>query len=131
GLPFIASSYCLFVLSRYSASRFFSCSFTGVAVCRSIARIALCRRSWHSRRANASAARKSAAAIPLRAFNRHSPDDSRTGVNSSDFLASLEARRELRAATRTTGGPNGGRAVDPAIFLSFGTHSFCRLLLNA
>jgi hypothetical protein len=37
-------------------------------------------------------------------FNRHSPDDSRTGVNSSDFLASLEARRELPAATRTTGG---------------------------
>src|SRR5262245_3605658 len=32
---------------------------------------------------------------------RHSPDDARTGVNSSDFLASLEARRELRAATRT------------------------------
>jgi hypothetical protein len=35
---------------------------------------------------------------------RDSPDDSRTGLNSSDFLASLEARRELPAATRTTGG---------------------------
>jgi hypothetical protein len=49
-------------------------------------------------------------------LNRHSPDDSRTGINSSDFLASLKARRELRAATRTTGGPNGGRGVDLAIF---------------
>ena len=42
--------------------------------------------------------------------------DSRTGVNSSDFLASPEARRELPAATRTTGGPNGDRGVDLAIF---------------
>ena len=36
-------------------------------------------------------------AISLTAFdhlNRHSPDDSRTDANSSDFLASLEARRE-------------------------------------
>ena len=46
-------------------------------------------------------------------ITRHSPDDSRTGVNSSDFLAFLEARRELRAET---GGPNGGRGVDLAIF---------------
>src|ERR1700736_3201939 len=30
-------------------------------------------------------------------MNRHSPDDSRTGVNSSDFPAFLEARREVRA----------------------------------
>jgi hypothetical protein len=43
---------------------------------------------------------------------RDSPDDSRTGVNSSDFLASPEARRELPAATRTTGGPNGDRSGD-------------------
>jgi hypothetical protein len=28
-------------------------------------------------------------------------------MNSSVFLASLEANREVRAATRTTGGPNG------------------------
>src|SRR5262245_5822816 len=29
-------------------------------------------------------------------LQRHSPDDSRASVNSSDFLASLEARRERR-----------------------------------
>ena len=53
---------------------------------------------------------------PRCAFTRHSPDDARTGVNSSDFLASQAARRELRAAIRTTGSPNGGRGVDLAIF---------------
>ena len=34
-----------------------------------------------------------AGTLHLHAISRHSPDDSRTGVNSSDFLASLEARR--------------------------------------
>jgi hypothetical protein len=33
-------------------------------------------------------------------------------VHSSDFLASLEARREVRAATGTTGGPNGSRGAE-------------------
>src|SRR5262245_4604117 len=42
---------------------------------------------------------------------------SRTGVNNSDFLAPWKPDAELRAATRTTGGPNGGRGADLATFL--------------
>src|SRR5262249_21559705 len=74
-------------------------------------------------------------AISLTAFdhlNRHSPDDSRTGANSSGFLASLEARRELRAPTRTT---QRARTVAEGLIwrfsLAFGTHSSHLLLLNA
>src|SRR5262249_22485454 len=51
--------------------------------------------------------------FPFPRLTRHSPDDSRTGMNSSVFLASLEASREVRAATRTTGGPNGIFPDDP------------------
>ncbi len=42
-------------------------------------------------------------------------------MNGSDFPASLEARRDVRAASGTTG-PNGGRGADLAIFLGIGTH---------
>jgi hypothetical protein len=64
-------------------------------------------------------------------FSRHSPDDSETSVESSDFAASLEARREMWLATSRSGSPNDGRGSDLAIFPGICTHSFCRLLLNA
>src|SRR6266436_8643948 len=35
-------------------------------------------------------------------FNRHSPDDSETSVESSDFAKSLEARREMWLATSSS-----------------------------
>src|SRR5262249_23989990 len=50
------------------------------------------------------------------AFIRHSPDDSETSVESSDFAASLEARREMWLATSSSRSPNDGRGVDLAIF---------------
>src|SRR5260370_10027592 len=40
-----------------------------------------------------------------------SPDDSRTGVNSSAFPASLKDGGEMPAATGTSGNPNGGRGL--------------------
>jgi hypothetical protein len=64
-------------------------------------------------------------------FNRHSPDDSETSVESSDFAASLEARREIWLATSSSRSPNDGRGVDLAIFTGIWTHSSCRLRLNA
>src|SRR5262249_51413769 len=42
------------------------------------------------------------------AINRHSPDDSEISVESSDFAASLEARREMWLATSSSGSPNDG-----------------------
>src|SRR5262249_30216966 len=71
--------------------------------------------------------------IPLAAhhINRHSPDDSETSVESSDFAASLEARREIWLATSSSRSPNDGRGVDLAIFTGIWTHSSCRLRLNA
>jgi hypothetical protein len=39
------------------------------------------------------------------AMNRHSPDDSEISVDSSDFAASLEARREMWLATSSFGQP--------------------------
>src|SRR5437870_4934868 len=65
------------------------------------------------------------------ALDRQSPDDSETGVESSDFAASLEARREMWLATSRSGSPNDGRGVDLAIFTGIWTHSSCRLRLNA
>src|SRR5262249_33145534 len=65
------------------------------------------------------------------ALNRHSPDDSETSVESSDFAASLEARREIWLATSSSRSPNDGRGVDLAIFTGIWTHSSCRLRLNA
>src|SRR5258707_15840077 len=50
-----------------------------------------------------------------RRLSRDSPDDSRTGVNSSAFPASLKDGGEIPAATGTSGGPNGGRGADLAI----------------
>ena len=41
-------------------------------------------------------------------LNRHSPDDSEISVESSDFAASLEARREMWLATSSSGSPNDG-----------------------
>src|SRR5215813_480589 len=64
-------------------------------------------------------------------LNRHSPDDAETSVESSDFAASLEARREIWLATSSSGSPNDGRGVDLAIFTGIWTHSSCRLRLNA
>jgi hypothetical protein len=64
-------------------------------------------------------------------LNRHSPDDSETSVESSDFAASLEARREIWLATSSSRSPNDGRGVDLAIFSGIWTHSSCRLRLNA
>jgi hypothetical protein len=64
-------------------------------------------------------------------INRHSPDDSETSVESSDFAASLEARREIWLATSSSRSPNDGRGVDLAIFTGIWTHSSCRLRLNA
>src|SRR5262249_14033673 len=58
--------------------------------------------------------------------NRHSPDDSETSVESSDFAASLEARREMWLATSSSGSPNDGRGSDLAIFPGIWTHSFYR-----
>jgi hypothetical protein len=49
-------------------------------------------------------------------LDRHSPDDSRTGVNSSDFLASLEARREPAGGYPHNGQPERWPRVDLAIF---------------
>src|SRR5262249_34483026 len=63
-------------------------------------------------------------------LNRHSPDDSETSVESSDFAASLEARREIWLATSSSRSPNDGRGSDLAIFSGIWTRSFCRLLLN-
>src|SRR5262249_5298621 len=51
-----------------------------------------------------------------RRISRHSPDDSETSVESSDFAASLEARREIWLATSSSRSPNDGRGVDLAIF---------------
>jgi hypothetical protein len=62
---------------------------------------------------------------------RHSPDDSETSVESSDFAASLEARRGMWLATSRSRSPNDGRGVDLAIFTGIWTHSSCRLRLNA
>src|SRR5215831_1220414 len=64
-------------------------------------------------------------------INRHSPDDSETSVESSDFAASLKARREMWLATSSSGSPNDGRGVDLAIFTGIWTHSSCRLRSNA
>src|SRR5262249_27943123 len=61
-----------------------------------------------------------------RTLNRHSPDDSETSVESSDFAASLEARREMWLATSSSGSPNDGRGSDLAIFPGIWTHSFYR-----
>src|SRR5258707_11710943 len=44
-----------------------------------------------------------------RRLSRDSPDDSRTGVNSSAFRASLKDGGEMPAATGPSGSPNGGR----------------------
>src|SRR5262249_3901718 len=63
--------------------------------------------------------------------NRHSPDDSETSMDSSDFAASLGARREVWMATSRSGSPNDGRGVDLTIFPGTWTHSSCRLRLNA
>src|SRR5262249_9292720 len=41
-------------------------------------------------------------------LSRHSPDDSEISVESSDFAASLEARREMWLATSSSGSPNDG-----------------------
>ena len=57
-----------------------------------------------------------AAATTSIGFTRHSPDDSETSAESSDFAASLEARREMWLATSSSGSPNDGRAADLAIF---------------
>jgi len=65
-----------------------------------------------------------------RDFDRHSPDDSETSVESSEFAASLQARREIWLATSSSRSPKDGRGVDLAIFPGIWTHSFCRLLLN-
>jgi hypothetical protein len=47
-------------------------------------------------------------------LSRHSPDDARTGVNSSDFLAFLEARRAAGSY------PHNGRLFAPILIsLSF------------
>jgi hypothetical protein len=43
---------------------------------------------------------------PESEFNRHSPDDSETSVESSDFAASMEARREMWLATSSSGSPS-------------------------
>src|SRR5262249_13746939 len=61
-----------------------------------------------------------------RRLNRHSPDDSEISVESSDFAASLEARREMWLATSSSGSPNDGRGSDLAIFPGIWTHSFYR-----
>src|SRR5215831_20362914 len=64
-------------------------------------------------------------------LSRHSPDDSETSVESSDFAASLKARREMWLATSSSGSPNDGRGGDLAIFTGIWTHSSCRLRVNA
>src|SRR5712671_1144977 len=46
-----------------------------------------------------------------RRLSRDSPDDSRTGVNSSAFPASLKDGGEMPVATGTSGSPNGGRGL--------------------
>src|SRR6266849_6452204 len=56
-----------------------------------------------------------------RRLSRDSPDDSRTGVNSSAFPASLKDGGEMPAATGTSGSPT--RGADLAIFPSIGTRS--------
>src|SRR5262249_25503441 len=43
-----------------------------------------------------------------RPFYRHSPGGSEISVESSDFAASLEARREMWLATSSSGSPNDG-----------------------
>jgi hypothetical protein len=48
--------------------------------------------------------------------NRHSPDDSRTGVNIRAFPVSLEDRREVRTPTGTLGQPE--RLVEGLIWPS-------------
>jgi len=63
--------------------------------------------------------------------SRDSPDDSRTGVNSSSFPACLEYICEVRTAAGTWGSRKGGRGADLAIFTGIWTHSCRRLLLNA
>src|SRR5262249_44315376 len=70
-------------------------------------------------------------AVSEQLLSRHSPDDSETSVESSDFAASLEARREIWLATSSSRSPDDGRGVDLAIFTGIWTHSSCRLRLNA
>jgi hypothetical protein len=41
-------------------------------------------------------------------FNRHSPDDSRSGENIRAFPAFLQDRREAQTATGTSGTLSGG-----------------------
>jgi hypothetical protein len=52
-------------------------------------------------------------------------------VDSSDFAASLEARREMWMATSSSGSTNDGRGVDLAVFGGIWTYSSRRVLLNA
>ena len=61
---------------------------------------------------------------------RDSPDESQTGINVRFFPALLQDRREMLAATSTSGNPNAWSRVCLAIFPDIWTHSFCRLLLN-
>jgi len=63
-------------------------------------------------------------------FIRHSPDDSDASVDSSDFAASLEARREMWMATSSSGSPNDGRGVDLAIFAGIWTYNTWRATLD-
>src|ERR1035437_5125236 len=62
---------------------------------------------------------------------RDSPDDSQIGADVRGFPAFRQDRSEFRTATVTSGGPNGGRGADLAIFAGIWTHSSHRQLLNA
>jgi hypothetical protein len=54
--------------------------------------------------------------LPFSMFGRHSPDGSETRVDSSDFAASLEARREMWMATSSSAARTMVEVVDLAIF---------------
>src|SRR5262249_47379531 len=67
----------------------------------------------------------------IRGSNRYSPDDSRSGVNSSDFLAPWKpdascGRLPAQRAARTV-----AEGLIWRFSLAFGTHSSHLLLLNA
>ena len=67
----------------------------------------------------------------VRLLSRHSPDEPRIGVNRRDFPASLEARREVQAATDSSAARTVVEGADPAIFLVIQARYSRRLLLNA